>query len=1048
MSTTRRAYGNNKRPLSAIFLGSASSSSINTTISTSSSIPDLPEPPSPGAASNLSSTSSGLPSPPATNSTGSGSVGGDSHSNTAGSLRRRPTLNQSASNRSMNNTNGDGSRGSIDDPHDESGEYDEDQTAKFGAGKRKSTISTTSASSNDTVSALDRVKNLAKRNQEALEKLSGMRLSSPSPAFGRSARSPIPPSTSSTVSSTSTSSRLSDGSRPRVVSQATTSTYGVKEPTPSGSDTERESQDEDEFVERVVTPPPVTRVRQRLLSAPDSPSKLRNSISVVQRPLPLSPRSKRTSSGMNSVSDAGVRDVTNAALAAVASSRTSPTGRRSRQPLPQEFRQDSNSMDPTTPHRSKSVKVSDPSSSTSGPPSVSPRLFRNSIRSATMRDVSTRKTFRSVSEDISGQVIDEQGASEYGTTQTRRGGSWESPVAQNRTLVGEGLKAAGIATRRRETTGDVFRESEERRLELVTTTGRTSVLRGRDREADHDPEPRTPSSAVRREPPRSLLSSRPMSSMGGASHESPSSDALRVSTLKGKKSTPLMDIDRDLPVIRQLSMDRGNSSPYTGGVSRQLTGTPLSGTRDRVTSGEHGRLMMDSLSIFESNLSRLPPNGHTTTNTIPELFKAAQTIVQATDKLNVLLRNGTNRALEEQISAEVSGELGEGNSELSEYWRTVGSDFRECLRASDDLVRNMTGFLLGVGKVLRETNASNVGTPSQHLRSISLDDDVTARLNTEGAPTSGGRSSEGRRSVAGSRYSWEARLERPMSYDGSRDRPSSSFRDRRNEETPPQATASQTSNLSSGSSSIRRFLTPREARDSPRSSTEEVAMEPSPSPAARVYGPQSGPQSIRALPPLVVPRPLPGLPPPSSDSESSLARKKVSNGSVNTVRGIGQTTTFQPTVPTSTTALSFQNLIRTNSGGGSPAVTFSRPPTISVFALNGLRQREREQRSRESSAAYNNNDSESGGTGTGSSQMVNSPVSAAESEFRRERSGTLVRNRTVGKTVRMSLDGGVSGGNGGVDHQSATTRGAGGSSTTRVKKTERRRTITEIFSGH
>jgi len=55
----------------------------------------------------------------------------------------------------------------MDDPRDELGEYDdEDQTARFGVGKKKSTISTTSASSNDTVSALDRVKNLAKRNQE------------------------------------------------------------------------------------------------------------------------------------------------------------------------------------------------------------------------------------------------------------------------------------------------------------------------------------------------------------------------------------------------------------------------------------------------------------------------------------------------------------------------------------------------------------------------------------------------------------------------------------------------------------------------------------------------------------------------------------------------------------------------------------------------------------------------------------------------------------------------------------------------------------------
>lgn len=700
-------------------------------------------------------------------------------------------------------------------------------------------------------------------------------------------------------------------------------------------------------------------------------------------------------------------------------------------------------MDSITSHRNRSVRISDPSGSASGPPSVSPRLFRNSIRSATMRDVSTRKTLRSASEDISGQVIDEGEASAYGTTQTRRSGSLESPVAQNRTLAGEGLKAAGIAAKRQGASDDVFREPtqepRERRLELMTTTDRTSVLDSRGRDADHGPEPRTPASAVRREPPRSLT--RPMSSMGGAYLDSPSSDALRVSTLKGKRSTPLMDTDRNLPLARQPSVDRGYPSPYTG-ASRQLAGTPLSTARDRVASGEHGKLMMDSLSIFESHLSRLPPNGHTTTNTIPELFKAAQTIVQNTEKLNVLLRNGTSRALEEQIGAEVSGELGEGNSELSEYWRTVGSDFRECLRASDDLVRNMTGFLLGVGKVLRETNVSNVGTPSQHLRTMSLDDDVTARLNTEGAPTSGGRSSEGRRSVAGSRYSWEGKLERPSSHDGTRDRPPSSFRDRRYEETPPQTTTtSQFSNLSTGSSS-RRFLSPREARDSPRSSAEDVDMDPSPSPATRVYGPQS----IRALPPMVVPRPLPGLPPPpSSDSESSLARKKISSGSVNTVRGVGQTT-FQPTMSTSTTAVSFTNLSRTNSSGNGPAVTFSRPSTISVFALNGLRQREREQRNRVSTAAYNNYDSESADTGTGSSQMVNSPVSGAESDIYRERRGTSVRDRTIGRMARMSLDGAVR--DSGVDRQPGTTRGAGGTSTTRTKKSERRKTLTELFSGH
>jgi len=78
--------------------------------------------------------------------------------------------------------------------------------------------------------------------------------------------------------------------------------------------------------------------------------------------------------------------------------------------------------------------------------------------------------------------------------------------------------------------------------------------------------------------------------------------------------------------------------------------------------------------------------------------------------------------------------------------------------------------------------------------------------------------------------------------------------------------------------------------------------------------------------------------------------------------------------------------------------------------------------------------------------MVNSPVSGAESDIYRERRGTSVRDRTIGRMARMSLDGAVR--DSGVDRQPGTTRGAGGTSTTRTKKSERRKTLTELFSGH
>ena len=74
------------------------------------------------------------------------------------------------------------------------------------------------------------------------------------------------------------------------------------------------------------------------------------------------------------------------------------------------------------------------------------------------RSVSAPKTLRSASEDVSGQVIDEQGTG-YGNPRTRRGGSLESPVSQNRPLFGDGAQGARVATNSQENSEGVLRES-------------------------------------------------------------------------------------------------------------------------------------------------------------------------------------------------------------------------------------------------------------------------------------------------------------------------------------------------------------------------------------------------------------------------------------------------------------------------------------------------------------------------------------------------------------------------------------------------------------
>jgi hypothetical protein len=705
--------------------------------------------------------------------------------------------------------------------------------------------------------------------------------------------------------------------------------------------------------------------------------------------------------------------------------------------------------------------------STSNTP-VSPRPLRTSLRFSTVRDQTRNRALRSASDDISVHMYGDNLGEISPSRQARRGGSAESPLVSGRSLVGEGLRAAGI-TKRREAPGDVFqepfREPEDPSL-MQSSAGGSSVDRGgwegsQDSERARlrarkratlslthmsdivgppsDIDPQTPASAVNRQ--LSRVQSRPATSMAGYHYDdSPEGHRLSMPRVQ-KTSFPLTEREMDQN-SRAIPHERTYTSPY--GVPRQLTTTPLSAHRERISAGDHGRLMLESLSIFESHLSRVPPMGNTTTVTIPELFRSAQGIVQATERLNTLLRNGTNKALEEQIGAEVSGELGEGNPEMSEYWRAVGSDFRDSLRVSDELVRNMTGFLLGVGKVLRETTASIGGQQQQHMRSVSLDDS-----GPDMAPTNGGRSSEGR-SVAGSRRSLDharrdAEQRAPSREGFDFHRPTSALRDRRIDDA-----LSTTNTQSAPTSAVRRFLTLRE-RDSPLGSvspkptvsrrgtleSQESPYEPSPTPASRQHV-----QSTRAaLHPFVAPRPLPGLPvnrhaiQQASDSETS-HRKKMSTNSTTTVRG----GPFQPTVttPSATTAVTPHTVSfpqRSDSSTSIPGVGFSRPSGVSVTALNGLRQRE--SKTRTSSTNYSSSEDQAApASGSILQTQVASPMHTVDPEKES-------RFRSVGsRAVRVSFDGATNGDSDRPERPESQTMRLPSSS-----RRERRKTVTEIFAG-
>ncbi|KAF9026472.1 hypothetical protein BDZ89DRAFT_1134771 [Hymenopellis radicata] len=404
---------------------------------------------------------------------------------------------------------------------------------------------------------LKRAKSLAERNRMALDKLSSY-----------SRLSPKPPSLhTKSSSSASTSSRP-----PRRV------------PPESGSETERESvnlsvrgsegrpgtsrgSDGRPGTSRGSDGRPVTPVgtRKRLISAPASPGKL----GTIGRS-PLSSPRKRASLAFADevgIGARGGRDSVNAALAAVANSRGVGKGRAA---LPREW-----------------------SCRGEGPPR-SAATTSGGFAYGTMRRHQTRWASEDLERDLDPPSL--------GREQAKRGGSAESALTATatggRSVVGQGLKAAG--------------------LELRTRAG-------------------------------TVIGPRAASSMDNREEES-AGRGLR----SARSAYPLVGGERD---GAQSSMSR--HSPADG-------------------------LMRESLATFQRQVGG------------GDLWKNAREVVK------------------EQINAEVEGSAG---MNVLDIWRRVGGDYREGMRASDELVRAVTSFLLGVGKAVKDNSGD-----SWHGRSVSWDE--------------------------------------------------------------------------------------------------------------------------------------------------------------------------------------------------------------------------------------------------------------------------------------------------------------------------------------
>ena len=814
------------------------------------------------------------------------------------------------------------------------------------------------------------------------------------------------------------------------------------------------------------------------------------------------------------------------------------------------------SKEPTTPQKLPRERYSSLASDTSPSRTSVRRTLQNpnsSQRSSQANQVSTMRKHQTrwMSEDLRStsarSIVDDNEDDDPRSSnndaeirQTVRGGSMETSLGTR--LVGGSLRAAGMSIK---TGADVFREPEE----LSTIAGRPPSMRTGSIQ-EHEPI----ASSSRESGPSRAAILHDLRTPANA----PSRYHIERGTQSGPRSRPstsmadFLPFNEDLPPPKTappgirtyksaFAFDRdregigsrlGSSTPFSTMAQERTYGSPRTRPREFPAQPldeqavEHLRLMDESLTMFEGLLSRLPPMGDTSTATVPEVFRNAQAVVRFSEQVNGMLRAGTNRALERLIDSEVSDVSSANEVDMVALWKDVGGDFRDMLRVSDELVRTTTGFLLGVGKVLREsaTVGATVGAGSslQHLRGASEDlsrrSGADSRSSTSaGTGTGSGRGSgsadgfSGRRS-AESRRSWDParveRVERDKSdllrrassridvgaLSGQRASSSMLLRER---ELPVRERTVDLEDCSPSqappTSSTRRLYTPGLQRESNPASAKpdlvtiesqrslhiEDDYDPSPTPAPRPR--QSLDESVRKLPQLTIPPPLPALPSESraaaeqqaqTDKSTSLTRRKTSGAPTVTARGNtsanpGMTITTPSAAPT--TAVTTLPVSRTDSGQSSTSastsssadasgssrharsntVTFKRPLTVSVSALSGLhRHRPSSSEAPPLSAGLTPVTPLSAG---GSSPWATRSGSETERPPTQSRFTLGLGRRTLGSKSHLSLDAPAQPSKptstAAAAAATSTARGGGGVQTlARASARERRRTITEIFS--
>jgi len=380
------------------------------------------------------------------------------------------------------------------------------------------------------------------------------------------------------------------------------------------------------------------------------------------------------------------------------------------------------------------------------------------------------------SEDLNSPDTETESSRFPGSRYEQRGSSAENSLVV-RSVVTEGLRAAGLAGRREPTESYRGGEGAVRRQRNVsggldshpTLLASPAGLDGggdwesglnHSRNGIPSREPITLANRIPNRSIQSVLSPRPGTGM--SLHD----DGARVlpSLRHLKSNTELPDRYSSLgsaAVIKVFTSPSGVVRTLQS--KREIPSTPGGSSSTNTTNNmeQHAHLMNEALFMFESHVQKLP-RASVTPGIYDDVVRDAQVLVAAAGSLNKALRAASNVAVEEQVYAEVGDDDRGDSGEVADVWRRIRGELKEDIRVSDELVRTLTSFMIGVGRTLRAAAASSTpagdgrqsvessGRRSVEVRS-SMDQhrDESLRRLTSARPTSTSEASSGNGTVVG-----------------------------------------------------------------------------------------------------------------------------------------------------------------------------------------------------------------------------------------------------------------------------------------------------------